>query len=190
MMPHLPKHKILSFLFLLIVTTVFAQQKSYTLNYQPKGKIIKIEFNSCILYTDSNSFFKAAPALLSSSYYDKEKYNNVCKKMRAILKTKDTLLVDAKYNDESLDSLYKDKKIDSLAINGFDFDFEFVVYALIQNNKANIYLPYTKLYVKRVLVHTQKQGEFYDFDIIDKQTKKGLVGYYAPPVLTPISVKR
>lgn len=186
-MPLLPKHKILSLLFVLQLGFVFAKQKSYTLNYQPKGKIIKVVFDSCILYTDSTSFFKVAPILFNSSYYDNEKYNNVCKTMRTILKNQDTLLVDAKYNDESLDSLYKEKKLDSLAINGFDF--ELVVYALIQNNKANIYLPYTKLYVKHVLIQTQKQGDFYDFVIIDKQTKKGLVSYYAPLVITPISIK-
>ena len=107
--------------------------------------------------------------------------------MRTILKTQDTLLVDAKYNDESLDSLYKEKKLDSLAINGFDF--ELVAYALIQNHKANIYSTNTKLYIKRVLIQTKKQGELYDFLIIDKQTKEVLTGYYAPPVFILKSIK-
>jgi hypothetical protein len=160
------------------VVCLFGKQKSYTLNYKPKGKIVKMIFGNCILYTDSTSLFITAPTLINSQYYNKEEYNNVCKTIRTILKNHDTLLVDAQFKDE---------KLDSLTVNGFGF--ELVAFKLIQKNKANIYSLNTKLYVKRVLIQTLKQGELYDFLILDKQTKEGLIGYYAPPVITLKSTK-
>ena len=160
------------------VVQLFGKQKSYTLNYQPKGKIVKILFGNCILYTDSTSLLNAAPALFNSQIYDIVEYNNVCKMMRTIFKNRDTLLIDAQYRDENLDSL---------TINGVGF--EFVAFKLIQNNKANIYSPNTKLHVKRVFIRTQKTGELYDIFIIDEQTKDVLASYYAPPQITHTSTR-
>jgi hypothetical protein len=98
----------IAILTILTATSLFASGKNYSLSYRPTGKIIKLTFDSCVLYTDSNSYFKALKSLLTSND-DINEYNQLCKSIRDIFKSSDTLAVDTrdyKGNADTLNNLY------------------------------------------------------------------------------------
>lgn len=74
-MKHIPAHTVLIVVFLFAATTTDA--KTIKLDYEPKGQIVRIQFDSLTIYTDTTSLFNLYRKDGSFNEYDQRVRNLV-----------------------------------------------------------------------------------------------------------------
>ncbi len=130
------KRIILIILLLISFNCYIIKAQTYKLNYEPKGKIVKFNYDSLTFYTDTTSLFDSFKDI-DYRYVQAESLNNLNKIRKKIRETKnDTVYFRWIDNDSNLnqsDETY------------YDFSIKSTLISLIQINKVKLFDKHNKI---------------------------------------------
>ncbi len=140
--------------------------QTYKLNYEPKGKIIRFNFDSLTFYTDTTSLFESFRDI-DYKYVQAESLNNLNKVRKKIREAKNDTIV-FKWITNNSDVNQSDETY-------YDFSIKSTLMSLIQINKVKLYDKHNKLVkiIKCKKIGSEKEGRIRRA-YINKETKEEL----------------